>query len=354
MGGHVVGTFAVNERRVVLLGLGFWGRKWYESLTHTKGCSVAAIAAAQGDLDLLRQDVAVTCPTFTDFRLAIDTVDADAAVIVLPTHLHVDAGCRALEKGLHVLSEKPLASDLVGAIELRSRARCHPGQVYMVNQNYRARPHNEALRRLVADGELGTPGSVRLEFRQPEFMLGERATLEMPLIQDVGIHHFDLIRLLLAANAREIVARSYRPPWSGFSGLPATEAIIEMDSGVVVGYSGTYAARGQYTLWDGQICVTGSRGCATLDTTGTVRLFRDERHSSGEWSGFGAHEDAGSVVDLASPEPDELATSLRTFFRAIDSGQAPPTNIEDNFHSFAIVAGCMESARLRKAVRIAT
>lgn len=289
---------------------------------------------------------------WTDYRRAIDEAEADAVIIVIPTIYHVDAARRALAAGMHVLSEKPLAHDLASAIVIRDEARRHPTLTYAVSQNYRWRAHNQTLKRAVTEGAIGNPGALALEFRQPEMLLGARASLAMPLLEDVSIHHFDLIRYLLDANAIEVFARSYRPPWSRFNGLPGTEAVITMDSGAVVGYSGTWAARGRYTLWEGEISITGSHGSVTLDAAGDVRCFADAGPTD-SFTGFEPKQEAGVLLPLESVGRTELDETLDQFLLALQGGTPASTRLEDNFHSYAMVAAAVESARTGHPVHVA-
>lgn len=340
--------------RILLLGLGFWGSRWYEVIERSEGWALAGAVGAPKDLAALGLGRSGGPPTWTDYRAAIAEAEADAALIVLPTALHIDAGIRALERGFHVLSEKPLASDLSGAITLRDAARRFPKQVYMVNQNYRWRPHNQTLREAVADGLIGELGGFHLEFRQPEFMVGDRPGLEMPLIQDMSIHHFDLMRFLTGVDAVEVSARSYRPSWSHYRGLSATEATVVMANGMVIGYSGTWAARGRYTSWDGDITLTGSRGCLRLDAANRVELFPDEGIDPETYSGMGPRTDEGRLLDLAEMPLPELDHSLELFRLSVIGGTPAPTSLEDNFHSFAMVAAAEASSRTCRPVRVAS
>ena len=48
-----------------------------------------------------------------------------------------------------------------------------------------------------------------------------------PLIIDMSIHHFDLMRFFLGSDAVAISARSWNPPWSWFAGDASAAAQIE-------------------------------------------------------------------------------------------------------------------------------
>lgn len=338
--------------RVLLLGLGFWGRNWFDVISRSPGATLVGVAAAPSDLESLGVGGHGSPFAYTDYREAIDTAEADGVVIVLPTALHLDAALRAMARGLHVLSEKPLASNLEEARHLRDEARRHPALTYMVNQNYRWRTHTQTLRDALDRDEIGAPFGLHLEFRQPEFLVGDRASLEMPLIQDMSIHHFDLIRYLTGSDGTRITARSFRPDWSMYTGLPATEAIVELANGLVVGYSGTWAARGRYTLWDGDIRITGPRGCLEVGANAQVRLYRDEGVGGELWTGTAPNGADGRLLDPISLSQDELDHSLALFLSSVATGASAPTGIEDNFHSFAMVAAALESARTGRTVAV--
>ena len=85
--------------------------------------------------------------------------------------------------------------------------------------------------------------------RQPEMLVGIRAGLDNPLLQDMGIHHMDLLRFLAGRNAVEIYAREHRPVWSEFQGRPNLDAVITLEDGAQVSYSGSWAGRGRSTEW---------------------------------------------------------------------------------------------------------
>jgi len=88
-------------------------------------------------------------------------------VVALPEMAHKEAILAALGRGLHVLTEKPLAMTMAEAAEIVQAARRSPVSVVMVDQNYRWRPQTRALREAVRGGRIGKVGSVSYEYRQP-------------------------------------------------------------------------------------------------------------------------------------------------------------------------------------------
>jgi predicted dehydrogenase len=80
--------------------------------------------------------------------------DVDAVAIATPVATHAELAERALRAGLDCFVEKPLARDVATAVALAELADEHE-RVLMVGHLLEYHPALEALRRLIADGELG-------------------------------------------------------------------------------------------------------------------------------------------------------------------------------------------------------
>jgi predicted dehydrogenase len=88
-----------------------------------------------------------------------DLPDLDAVVIATPHYDHVPLGLAALERGKHILVEKPIAVHAAAArrlVEGIAAARsAFPGIVASAMFNQRSWGHWRAIRRMIADGTLG-------------------------------------------------------------------------------------------------------------------------------------------------------------------------------------------------------
>ena len=331
------------KHKILLLGMGFWGRRWLELILKSGRCQLAGAAGSEDEM----QEVCISyginpAITFTDFRKAIARTAADIAVVVLPGVLHFEADRLALEKGMNLITEKPLAMNMEEAMELlRLKAR-YPLQRFMASQNYRWRPCNQAMKRAIDHGMIGRMESILLEFRQQEDLQGYRAGLEMPLLQDVSIHHFDLIRFFTGADCKETYCCVSRPSWSLYQGKPDTQAIFWMINGVTVTYSGSWAARGKETSWDGNFTITGDKGCLTLDADGRVYFYK---HEKADAVVLDTASQQGEEVGLPEMKYAEMEYGFHMFLDSVEQGDVPETTLEDNVKSFVMVMACLESAK---------
>jgi predicted dehydrogenase len=336
----------VTALGILVWGSGFFARKWLEAVRARADCAVSGIISrAPERLAGLRRDLGLDgVPGYASPEEAVRAARPDAPpnalLVALPEMLHRDAVTRGLELGLHVLTEKPLATTLDDARAIRDAAAAHPERVVMVSQNFRWRPHTRALRRALAEGLVGRPGHLMLECRQQirrSTVDGWREGMADPYLLDFAIHHLDLIRYLTGDEAREVVAVRFRPSWSWFAGDSAAAAILSMESGLVVDYGGTMVSQGLETPQEGLITVIGERGTLALDGRSEVLVIEPGRPPR---------------PLPAEPVPGgELGHGLAQFVDAIRLGRRPETHVEDNLRSFALVAAIIESAESRRAVR---
>jgi predicted dehydrogenase len=91
---------------------------------------------------------------YGSYDQAIDDPVVDAVVVAVPPAFHLELTVRALERGKHVLVEKPAfprTADYAPAIAARDRAR----RVVIVGENDHYKPLAARLRALLADGAIG-------------------------------------------------------------------------------------------------------------------------------------------------------------------------------------------------------
>ncbi len=91
---------------------------------------------------------------FGSYREAMDSPDIEAVLVATPPNTHLDLTLEALERGKHVIVEKPAflrSADFVPVREAAERA----GRRVFVAENYAYKPLAHALRRIVESGALG-------------------------------------------------------------------------------------------------------------------------------------------------------------------------------------------------------
>lgn len=148
---------------------------------------------------------------YDDIEEVLRTDGLDAVVICTPNHLHEAHVLAALDAGLNVLVEKPLAVSaqsaqrIIRAVETQDR-------LVMVGMNHRYRPDVQIVRSFVQSGELGPVDSVRGSwhvFRPSRAQLGWRQRRELSgggVMLDLGLSILDLALWLAGTPVPERVS----------------------------------------------------------------------------------------------------------------------------------------------------
>ena len=147
--------------------------------------------------------------------------EIDAAVVAVPTVAHAEVGVALLERGVHVLVEKPIAADLAQAtalIDAASRA----GRVLAVGH---VEFHNPAVTALLAAG--GSPRFVEVE----RLGVFTPRSLDVDVIADLMIHDLQILHALDDSGVAEIRA----------TGIPVLSGRIDIVSARLAFASGLVA-----------------------------------------------------------------------------------------------------------------
>lgn len=188
--------------RVGVIGLGWAGQQHVKGYASIDGVEVIALAGMEDELrEQLSSEYAVP-HSFSSWEELIALEDLHAVSIAVPTFLHAPIAVAALGRGLHVLSEKPLARDSQEGQQMVDAAR-QAGRVLDVAFNHRRRGDIQRLKGIVDSGELGRPYYAKASWLRREGIpvLGSWFTnREMagggPLA-DLGVHVIDYALYLL-------------------------------------------------------------------------------------------------------------------------------------------------------------
>jgi predicted dehydrogenase len=337
--------------RILQVGLGGWGRDWASRvLPGVPGVELVGGVDPEPTARKLAREMAGLPPSRLFARLedGFARVESDAVLVTTVLPGHVPVARAALEAGKHVLVEKPFAPSVAEARSLVELA-AERGLTVMVSQNYRFFPAVLAVAELVRDRELGQLHEISIDFRRySSFALsgpGHHFAYEQPLLVDMSIHHFDLLRAVLGREPIRVSSETWNPAWSGFAGPPVGVASIVFDDRPVVSYRGSWITAGPVTPWGGEWRMDFERGEVLWTTRG----------------------DESSLADVVVVRPrggkpktrllrrmgliDRWAT-LGEFAAAVSERREPQCSGRDNLGTLAIVAAAVESAALGTTVKV--
>lgn len=254
----------------------------------------------------------------------------------------------ALAAGKHVLVEKPFAPSLAEAQAVVAAAAT-AGRVLMVSQNYRFYPAAQTAAELVRNQALGPVSAVNVQFRRYSNTFprhGHRHyAIRQPLLLDMAIHHFDLMRFVLDQEPTRVTCHAWNPPWSNFTDPAAAVATINFAGGAVVSYQGNWASTALQTTWAGEWSIECADG--VIAWTG-----RDDTTTDADVVTLRPRGKRARRIALPTFTDWDRAGSLAAFTSAIHTGQEPPSSGRENLGSLALTLSAIEAATTAEPQRI--
>jgi predicted dehydrogenase len=335
--------------RIVQAGMGGWGRGWME----VAGSAAGVVPVGYVDPSAQARDAivdlgATPAAVFETLGQALGSTVADAVLITSGVETHAAIAEEALRAGLHVLIEKPFASTLEDATSV-VRAAESAGRITMISQNYRYHPAPRVAAELVAGGEIGEVVGVEVDFRRPRLphseWLAAHQRLTQPLLADMSIHHFDLLRLVLGREPLWADIEPLNPPTSGYRDPPAAFGTLGFEGNVPVSYRGSWISLGRRTPWGGEWRIEGTDGAIEWASRGDPGVADRLRLRSGR----------GATRSVSLPVVADLdrAGALEAFVEAVRTGREPETSGRRNLGTLALTLAAVRSATERRRVAVA-
>ncbi len=258
---------------------------------------------------------------YGSLEAALDAGGFEAALLAVPHHLHEPVATVALDAGLHVLLEKPLAPTIDGCDRLLETAR-RAGTVFMVAENAQYWPEVLTVRDLVADGAIGEVVTARAATFFPalgDFYGGDRpwrfdqAAAGGGVVIDTGSHWLRPLRIWLGEVDEVVAALGHPDP--RMEGESLCRALLRFDSGTVAAFdamlmTGGIAPQPLFT-------VTGTTGELTVEGSGWVKLW-----DGTEWKGKKMGEQGGYLRSYEAELADFASAVLRGTQPAAPAGYA--------------------------------
>ena len=143
----------MEKVRVGIIGVGGMGSGHAKNIKEIEETELTAVSDVdQETVNRVAQDYNV--PGFTDYKELIKSGLVDAVLIATPHYFHPEIGIAAMEAGLHVLTEKPIAVSVKEADAFLKAAK-RTGKVFGVMYQSRTLPTIRKAREIIESGKLG-------------------------------------------------------------------------------------------------------------------------------------------------------------------------------------------------------
>lgn len=340
----------MSKKRCLMIGAGGMAGNWIRNFLPKFGERMEIVALAEVKPDVL--DSAgdflglPSAHRFTDMRAALASVEADFCTIVIPPAFHRDAAVLAAERGLHILSEKPIADTWESCVEIL-RAVKRAGIKMEVIQNYRYNVPMLTFRQVLRDERLGRLnyliGRFAADYRKYGAWGTFRHDIPHALLVDGAVHHFDMLRNLSGADCQLITGWEWNPVWGESKGEFDDLFVMRMTNGVRACYEGSGTAAGVQNTWHREYYrAECENGAVVVDADRTVRVYQ---HTPGQ------NLRMEEIPPVRAAYEGHLWL-IDEFLNWLDGGPTPETVVDENLKSVAMVFAAIEASRTSQAVDV--
>lgn len=383
----------VNDIGVAIVGTGFMGWVHVEALRRV-GVRVEGICGSTHEKSQTMAKKLGLRRAYASLEEVLDDDKVQSVHVATPNRLHFDLAQRVLERGKHVVCEKPLAMTSSESAELVQTARQHPNVAAAVNYNIRYYPLCLEARHLTRTGRLGDVVHVTGSYVQDwltyptdyNWRVVESENGPLRAVADVGTHWLDLVQWItglrisaVCADLMTVHKTRMRPKGevetfsSGQTSDCETEPVqvTTDDYGAVLlrFHDGT---RGCVHV--SQV-TPGRKNCVRFEIAGSKQTFAWNSEQPNElWIG---HRDTNNETMLRDPAqmsgsdtlaatdypgghnegyPDSFKQCFRSFYDYVRRGDfsqpAPFPTFEDGHREIVLCDAILESDRLRQWIEV--
>jgi predicted dehydrogenase len=301
--------------RVGVVGVGVMGCNHARVLAELPGVTLAGVVDPD-DKQAAFVGRTLGCETYSKLDQLLDA-GVDAVSIAAPTHLHRDVALACIDRGVHVLVEKPIAPTVDEGREIIAAAR-RAGVTLMVGHVERFNPAVQAIKDALRDEDILSIGITRVGPFPPRMS-------NVGVVIDLAVHDIDLISWFTGSEIIDV-----QPQISSVKAEREDIALLQFRTA-----SGVLAQVN--TNW------------LTPFKARTVHVATKRKYIIGDLltrqvtECFGFQPDGSySMRHLSVGHSEPLRTELTAFVNAARTGTRPPVTGEEAIASLEIAIRCLD------------
>lgn len=313
----------MSPLRVAVVGAGVMGK--YHAAIYAALPQVELVAIVDPDAKRRSEaEATYRCASFPDVMAMLECVEVDAASVAAPTALHYGLSRCLLEAGVHVLVEKPVATDVQQALRLQELSR-QQGVILQVGHITR---FYRAVRELSA--EVDRPYLIEARRLTPSARIKD-----VGVILDLMIHDIDIILRIVRSGVRDLSVAGQMLNGSAFEDVAAAQIVFE---------NGCIAR-----LLASRVAPDQERSLLVSEVGQTVRLdFAREPHTEVTVYRMQSGNGHPQIDRRTVREDNPLKMELEHFIARIHRSARPIGTLEDDVRSLELATRLLSQMELRR------
>ncbi|MFC4736162.1 Gfo/Idh/MocA family protein [Bacillus daqingensis] len=279
---------------------------------------------------------------YTDYQEMLEREDIDIVSVCTPNYLHAPVSIAALNAGVHVLCEKPMATSSKEADDMIEAAK-NARKWLMIAHNQRFVPSHQRARDMIARGELGKIYSFRTAFGHggPEGWSADGADswffkkdeAFIGAMGDLGVHKTDLLRFILGEDFTSVGSFIETSAKDHSTVDDTAVCILRTGTGII----GTLAASWSYTAGeDNATVIYAEKGIMKLEDDPQYNVvidYVDGEKARFELGGIQTNESGGQTNSGV----------IDSFVSSIQADEEPAIPGEEGKKSLEVILGALEA-----------
>lgn len=345
------------KKKAILVGTGSWGEWWckYFLPPNIEDGLIEVVAVADKNpqswecakkwLHLSEEQC------FTSAREAFQKTDADFCIIVVdPAHHEEIVDC-AIEYKLDILSEKPIADSLEGAIRIHEKVK-RAGLKMGVTMSHRFDQDKTTLREEIKSGRWGKLNYLISRFTCDCRKFGSwgelRHLMKHPLLLEGAVHHLDILADLTGSLCESIYARTWKPSWGQFQGDCNALITMNFENGMQAFYEGAKSNAVTLNKWAHEYFRAECENGTLILNQRKLEVFPYNPETS--WA-EGEHG-KGKSIDLLEQDKWANAWLVEKFVSWLEGKEPMETSVENNIQAMVLIFAAVESAHTNQVVKV--
>lgn len=312
----------MQKLRVGVIGVGKMGRlhaRAYDHFNHL--CNFIGVY----DPDPKAAGAVARQYEVTAFSSVSDLLaNVDAVTVAAPTDFHFELTRQALERGVHVLVEKPVCRTVEEAQQLAALAEGTDCTV-QVGHIERFNPAVQELAKLLKDQKV-----IAIEVRRTAPY--DPRVQDLDVIQDMMVHDIDIVRYLTGADVQEVQACGRRVKSEVF--VDHAVAIATLSNGVIVTFTASRVTEQKSRTMN----VTCEEAFIEMDYIERRLLLTRDTRMHYENNGQGAAPKMENVGErIFVPDQEPLLAQTKHFLDCVRTGCRPLIGVSDGMAALEVV-----------------
>jgi predicted dehydrogenase len=307
--------------RVAVVGAGEMGSHHLRIYSGLKGVELVGVV----DPDPARAERATTlygCRAFQSLANVAECIDA--ASVAVPSSLHAEVAGFLLERGIHCLVEKPLATTEIDCLALIAKAQ-ERNLVLLVGHVERFNPMVEQLGRVLSSAQIHA-------FDVSRMSAWSSRIGDVDVVIDLMVHDIDVVLALAHGEVREVFAHGVRT--AGESDADYVSATLSFEDGSIASLTASRITQNKIR----ELRVTSDMGFISADYLSQELLI----YRQAEMSAIDDPTSEGDyVLDLSMERvlvrtAEPLVAEIQHFVAAVQNGTAPLVSGNDALRAMRI------------------